>query len=264
MKKNIIKKWYSALNFPEKYDTLFKELIDRIECENFDSIDNYKTFDDKEKNLLAFLYFCEELAAKYKDARIPEKILYDTLSDIVIWTNTYFSITGKLGLDETNWLKRHLSFKLFKLGRLQFCIADSEFDIPSYEVSKGDQVVEVHIPEYGPLIYDECEKSFENAKEFFEIYFRDYNYKCFTCHSWLLDRALLPYLNEGSNIRSFMTLFVPVHDDDSYALIKYIFRWDARKETLASFEAKSTLAKKIAAAVNAGVIFHETLGVRAK
>ena len=29
----------------------------------------------------------------------------DTLSDIVIWTNTYFSITGKLGLDETNWLK---------------------------------------------------------------------------------------------------------------------------------------------------------------
>ena len=202
MKKNIIKKWYSLLKFPEKYDLQFKELLDSSDCEDLTSLSEYEDYNNKGKNLLAFLYFCEELSVKYKAKNIPDEILYDTLSDIVIWTNTYFSISKKLGLDETNWLKKHLSFKLFKLGRLQFCIADSEFDIPGYSIGKGDRILEVHIPQAGPLNFEKCKESFENSKKFFSKYFKEYDYKCFTCHSWLLDKALLPFLSENSNIRS--------------------------------------------------------------
>ncbi len=264
MKKKIIEKWYKKLSFPTRYDEQFYTAIESCNLDEIEKIEDYVDFTDKERNLVAFLYFCEALCKKYNEYGIPESILSDTLSDIVIWTNTYYGIYGKLGLDETGWLKRHLTFKLFKLGRLQFCIAKSEHTVPEWNFCVGDDIVEVHIPEAGPLVIEECYKSFDNARSFFKEYFPDYNYKCFTCHSWLLDRALLPYLKEGANITKFMNMFTPVIDDPSNALIKYIFRWDATVESLHTFEPRSSFATKIKEAVLSGVQFHETLGVVAK
>jgi len=261
MKKQIIKKWYSAIGFPKEYDDEFYYSLEKADTLDFESMETYTNFENKTNNLFAYLYFCEELSQKYKKLGISEEILLDTIRDIVIWTNTYYGIYGVVGLDETGWLRRHLSFKLFKVGRLQYCIADSEFDIESYGVNKGDPVIEVHIPEMGPLGEEDCRKSLDIARAFFQKYFGEYNYKCFTCHSWLLDRALLPYLKEGANITKFMNLFTPVRNDESFALAKYIFRWDVTPETLASFEPRSSFAAKIKSALLSGVKFNETLGV---
>ena len=105
-------KWFNYLNFPlEWYDEVAKA------AENFN-------FDIKPvtpmDNLLNALYRCEETAEKYKKLGIDEKILSDTLSDILIWAKNYYLSAGEIGLTELSWINLHLNAELFRLGRLQF------------------------------------------------------------------------------------------------------------------------------------------------
>ena len=262
MKKSVIEKWYKILNFPKEYTEDFYALLKATDCEDITDINGYADSSDKGKNLLAYLYFCESVSEKYKKLGIPEEILIDTLYDLVVWTKTYYDMTGKVGFAQTGWLKWHMSFKLFKLGRLQFAFDKAECDIEAYSVKRGDDILAVHIAEVGPLDIDECLKSFENAKNFFKKYFPEYNYKCFTCHSWLLDEGLGNYLRENSNILRFAALFKNIKADESDALLKYIFRRDATRENLDDMKIKSSFAQKIYDAVKCGETFYEVLGAR--
>ena len=121
--QDIIKKWYYALDFPREMDEPFEAALASIDIDSDTTVADYEA-DEKNgaKNLLYFLYFCEEISRKYKERGIPDEILYDTLRDIVVWTKTWSKLKGELYLGETNWLKRHLGMRLFKLGRLQFCM----------------------------------------------------------------------------------------------------------------------------------------------
>jgi len=60
------------------------------------------------------------LLQKYSEHGIDEKVLKDTLSDVRIWMNVCERKTGYQGLLEYGWLSNHFSFKLFRIGRLQF------------------------------------------------------------------------------------------------------------------------------------------------
>lgn len=70
--------------------------------------------------LLVVICKIKDLKEFYKEKNIPSNILYDTLSDINIWTNNHKVKTGYLGLSQLNWLYYHLKGDLFRLGRLQF------------------------------------------------------------------------------------------------------------------------------------------------
>lgn len=261
MKKSIVKKWYRLLRFPIEYDERFYALLDSIDCTRFTSVTSYdETQYSPIENLFAFLYFCEDLELRYQRQGIPQTVLFDTLQDIVIWTSVHLSVHGELGLSEISWLKRHLSFRLFKLGRLQYCMAHSEFDIPSVNLKKGEPVVEVHIPEGESLLLEKCQSSLALAQAFFAQYFPDYAYDYYTCHSWLLAPSVLAIIDKTSNIANFQTLFHLAHNDISDALLRYTFRWDTTRENLNDFPAKSSLAKAIKAEIEKGTLFHETLG----
>ncbi len=258
--KSTITKWYKLLNFPERYVAEFDFLVNSLEI-NPSCIDAWD-YENKspEENILAYLYFCEELERKYASHGIPYEILLDTLSDIVVWTNTHFTLTGKFGLSETRWLYRHLTFKLFKLGRLQFCMADSEFEIEEIGLAAGASVMEIHIPEGEPMPTERCVASIELSKSFFAKYFPSFEYFAYTCHSWLLDSEVHALLNEKSNITAFSKLFKIVRNDECDALLKYIFRWDATRKTLPELEAKTSLARLVKEAALSGAKFYESLG----
>ena len=261
MKKKIISKWYKLLDFPTSFDEDFYSVLNKVDCSIFTNIDGYDaSLHSPKENLLAYLYFCEDLQQRYQEKAIPQSILFDTLHDIVIWTNVHYQVHEELGLSELSWLKRHLSFKLFKLGRLQYCINGSEFDILDLGLKKDDSIIEVHIPEGEPLLLEKCKESLKNAQTFFRKYFPEYEYEYYTCHSWLLDQSLLSLIDKTSNIALFQTLFHLRQSDNSDALLKYNFRWDATRENLSNLPAKSSLAKKIKRAIEEGKIFHETLG----
>ncbi|MBQ3124599.1 MAG: amidohydrolase family protein [Clostridia bacterium] len=263
--KVIIEKWYNTLNFPEEFDKEFKAALSEVKISDAICIENYNTGEkDGKRNLLSFLFMCESLKKRYDKKGIPSEIFMDTVGNIVEWTETYSKLKNELYLGECEWLKRHFSMKLFKLGRLHFCMGDAERDIPQMGVSKGDSVIEVHIPTEGSFTKAECEKSINMAKEFFAKYFPEYEYKCFTCHSWLLDPTLKEFLSEDSNIIDFQNRFVAIESEESDAVLKYVFDWSMTRRNLPKAPAVTSLAEKVKEHALSGGKFYEVLGAFGK
>ncbi|WP_308638082.1 acyltransferase domain-containing protein [Paenibacillus silvisoli] len=59
------------------------------------------------------------LEGLYAEKGIPQEILIHTLSDMALWMNDYYGRHSRWGLGN-EWLVIHLSFRLFRVGRLQF------------------------------------------------------------------------------------------------------------------------------------------------
>jgi hypothetical protein len=56
----------------------------------------------------------------YRAKGIPENILLDTMNDVELWMRHYHRENGVWGFDNLEWLKLHMTARLFQLGRLQF------------------------------------------------------------------------------------------------------------------------------------------------
>lgn len=262
--KKIIRAWYTRLQFPREFDAAFEDALASYDISPDTCMEQYDTgCEDGKKNLLSYLYMCEEAARRYAALGIPEDILLATLADIVTYTKHWSGIKGELVLFELPWLRRHLSAKIFRLGRLQFCAGVAECDIPAIGAKKDDPILEVHIPEGEKLSIDACLAAFDQARAFFPHYFPNAPFACFTCHSWLLDETLKGYLSEGSNILAFGDLFTRLHAEKSDALLHYIFRWDTTEKNLSDFTPTNAFAARIKSAVESGEEFHETYGWRA-
>ena len=260
--KNIIKGWYERLGLPGEYKHEFNKALattpisDAIEIETYDL-----EHEDGKRNLLSCLMMCETLKNRYDEKGIDEKILMDTLSDIGIWLDTWTEIKGELYLGELAWLQHHLSMRLFRLGRLQFCMGTSHNDCPEYGLKRGDPVIEVHIPAAGPLTQEACAESFALAREFFAKYFPEFDYRYFTCHSWLLDETLKDFLGNDSNIIRFQKMFKPIDSEPSNAILRYVFKWSTDARNLKYAPVLSSFADEIKKAFLSGTQFYETVGI---
>lgn len=258
----IIEKWYELLQFPKEYDGEFYDYLKEIKISDAITIDNYDfTCQDGGRNLLSYLFMCENLSELYAKKGIPESVLIDTLKDIVRWTKIHSNINNTLYLGEIFWLKRHMKGRIFKLGRLQFALGKSRHDYPKFDLKQGDDVVEIHIPEGEKLTTTACEQSIALAKEFFAKYFPEVNYTHFTCDSWLLDEKLKNFLNENSNILQFANMFEVIENKKSNAIIKYLFSWDTTPSNLHLKNPTSSFSTKIKNAVLIGETFNESLGI---
>ncbi len=265
MKKNIIRKWYHNLHFSYVYDELFDVMLHKHEqdCNALTTLEAYQSVGDTEMDLLAYLYFCEQTYCEYQRRKIPDEIFYATMHDLVVWNEISIETTGHMGLPVPKWSRRPLELNLFQLGRLQFVFGHAEQASEDLGLRLGEDVLEVHIPNGQPLEPQACLDSFMMAERFFQIYFPNKSFRFFTCHSWLLDPGILPYLKKESNIVSFQNLFTPLRRDiPSAALLKYIFQWDATPENYRSFPCKTGFAERIRNAYSDGVIFGETYGIR--
>lgn len=261
--KDIIEKYYKLLNFGHEYDNEFYDALNNIKISDAITIDTYNLQEsDGKRNLLSYLYFCDAAEKKYKEKNIGCDIFLNTMADIKIWTDVWSDIKNELYLGEIHWLARHMSFKIFKLGRLQFCMGHSEYDIPEKNIFKGDNVVEIHIPDDGrPLKYDECVKSIETAKAFFAEYFPEFEYEYFACHSWLLDKSLAEILSENSNILKFQSLFDIVCNEEADDIIGFTFKWKMTRFQLRNAQPTSSLTKKVKERIMGGGTFYVGLGI---
>ncbi len=249
----IIEKWYKALSFPAAYDEHFYHALQEYEIPADTNIENYDIHcEDGLRNLLSFLYMCESLEHKYAAHGIDRTVLLDTLYDIVIFTNVWSELKPPLYLGQLNWLIRHLTMRIFRLGRLQF------------EMSKtkdGTPILDIHIPAIGKMTRDACLESIDRAQVFFAKHFPEHEWAHFSCHSWLLDTTLDAYLPQNSNIRNFREMFTLQESNPSFTMLRYIFRWDTTKENLASVVPCNAFGEKIKNAVLGGVQFYETKGI---
>jgi hypothetical protein len=70
-------------------------------------------------------------------------------------------------------------------------------------VQQGDTILEIHIPEDGPMGFDDCGESLRQAATFFPKHFPDRPFKAICCTSWLLDPTYQTRLSDKSNIVRF-------------------------------------------------------------
>lgn len=258
---DIIEKWYKKLEFPKCFDDEFYEALSTIPISDAITIENYDlNCKDGKRNLLSFLFMCDELERKYEEKGIDTEILLDTLNDIVIWTKTWSEIKGELYLGELHWLCRHLGMKLFKIGRLQFIFGKAEVNHADADVAIGDNVLEIHVPATGPLDLELCEQSINEAKTFFAKYFPDFDFESFTCHSWLLDTSLKEILNEDSNIIKFQNMFKILKEDESFSILKYLFGKTATPYNLSNFQPTNNFTEKVFEKVKNGGSFYISYG----
>lgn len=190
-------------------------------CKKADN-DNFKSVfakNDMIKLAVALLYSVEFTYPKYQKAVISDEIYFETMKDIAVWCEN----NNNKGLKNLPWIKNHLNFELFKLGRLQFQFYKCNNKLLDYSLfpfDYGEKVIYVHIPQGEKLVYAECVNSLKNAKRFFGEYFPNYDFDYFFCESWLLYGENWQFMNSSSNILQFSTLFDLVYsfDDDRQAI----------------------------------------------
>ena len=143
---------------------------------------------------------------KYADRGIDDKIFFDTMDDIRIWCQN----NDNKGLKQYSWIKNHLAFELFKIGRLQFQLFKCKNPTLNYQklpIKFGDNAVYIHIPQGEKLDYDACVASINSAKAFLKKYFPKFKFEYFFCESWLLYDRNKDFMDENSNILKFQSLF---------------------------------------------------------
>lgn len=156
--------------------------------------------------LAVILHCAGSVKEKYISAGISEEVYFDTMSDIKIWCES----NHNEGLRNYGWLKNHVSFELFRLGRLQFQIYPCNNKTLLYNklpFSFGEKLIFVHIPEGEKLKKEDCIESLRKANSFFKEYFPDYEYRYYFCESWLLFEGNGEFMKKDSNILAFASLF---------------------------------------------------------
>lgn len=208
------------------------------------SEDNFKSAfakNDLVKLCIALVYAVQYTYPLYQKNNIDDDIYFDTMKDITVWCQN----NNNKGLKNLPWIKNHLNFELFKLGRLQFQLYtcnDIMLDYSMLPFDKGEKMLYVHIPQGEKLIYGDCVNSIIKAKEFFAKYFPDYKYDFFFCESWLLYGENWQFMKSSSNILQFATLFDLVYSiDDDRQAIERIF--GKRQLIKSKYQEKTTLQK---------------------
>ena len=258
--KETIRYWYNRIGFPDRYDKAFTDALESYKIDPEMTAEAYDIHEqDGKKNFLYYLYFCEALSNAYKDKGISEEILMDTLADMPRWLDTWSDLKGGLYFGELDWFYHHFTMKLFKLGRLQFCFAD-RYEFPNRGIQKGDAVIDVHIPEAGPLTLESCLESLDMARDFFATYYPEYQYEVFTCHSWLLAENLVDLLGEESNIVKFQRLFRITEQFEDDAILAYTLRWKITRDEVGKITPKSRFAQKVKDMALAGEPFYGGCG----
>lgn len=160
-----------------------------------------------------FLYYAcltRGLAAVYEEKGIDVSVMRDTLCDLRYKVLECMEVHGIPGFFSTSWFYGIFIPRIFKLGRLEFCVdtyngADLVFG--DTVVKQGAKVLSIHIPSSGEK-FDRVARfdSYDRAYHFFrEVLSEDVC--AFMCNTWLLYPDNKQILPEGSNIASFLDDF---------------------------------------------------------
>lgn len=127
-------------------------------------------------------------------------------------------------------------------------------------LSRYDPVVALHIPADGRLDPAAVRESLIQIREFLRDYFPEYDYKAFTCNSWLMNPELTVLLGEDSNISKFCGLF---HRVTRKAQGTSVFSFVFHKEdpvVLEELPERTRLERELKAYYLSGKVLHEMYG----
>lgn len=164
----------------------------------------------------AYLALIGPVRTYHRDHGVPDAVSWATLADLGRNLAVDRRMRGEGWPVMQSWLTLHVRGGLYELGRLQH--------------HRGDGVIDLHIPESGPLTPEAVDASLDQARVFFPRCFPAERYTAFACGSWLLDPQLREYLPEDSNIVRFQQRFElepyeqPEGLDPDVEALRFVFR----------------------------------------
>ena len=180
----------------------------------------------EELNLFLFIYFAFDTLEEYIKRGICDDIFYATFLDITIVCRVCMQKNGIYGIPQDvyrEWLRELLLCKIYRLGRLEFEISESKYDLPEYGIKVGDACIYTHIPRYEPLELEACEASYDAARSFFRVFY-GIEHCVFFCDSWLLHPWLREDLPANSRIRMFSEKYSLLEVNESReAVLNWVF-----------------------------------------
>lgn len=205
-------------------------------------------------NAVSYILLIPALKKEYEKRNIPSWIFESSIKDISYHVDYSKNVKGVWGTF-TNWHANFFSIKGYGFGRLQFIPKPSyaDFKGEGINVSKGDPIIEVHIPyTKTPLLEKECEICYKKAYEYFKDYFKGAPV-IFHCSSWLLWEKHYEILPPQSNIVKFMKKFTLVEKGlyNDYSELWRIFQVDY-KGNLSDLPVNTSLHKAYVDIVSKG------------
>lgn len=178
--------------------------------------------------MTACVMLAEKTYGIYAERGIAGDIFWDTMSDITIWVKVARRDWGTWGLhNQFGWLSNHLRATLFRLGRLQFELRKfrcEEYTKGGRTVRRGDPVINIHIPEGGPLDRDSRFDSYRRAHDFFGL-------DVFVCDTWLFYPRHTEFLQPDSNILAFMRDFDIIESSEKEGDLSNMWRIYGRRDS---------------------------------
>ena len=205
------------------------------------------------------MLYCQLEAArrifdKYQERKIPRTVYIDTMKCFPRFLEECKKKNGRMFFDRGWWTYRQTSMSLFRIGELEYQFAEYQ----------GERVIAVHIPSDADFSREAVDASFAQAVRFFDLYFGEYVYDKFTCHSWLLSPSLKPLLPVSSHILSFQERFAVVRiDKQDMEFIEWLFQVPADTKFL-DLPAATDLQKKVRALLLDGGTVGSAYGVMPK
>ena len=179
-------------------------------------LENILGEDPRGIKILTIMLNCgAQVYSKYKELGITDKIYTDTMKCFTRFINEYKEIHGYYGFDMDWWAVRQISLQLFRIGDLEYELAQED----------NKKKIDLHIPSDAIFTNEECDKSLDMSKEFIESIFPDYSDCEYTCYSWLLSPVLKDLLSNDSNIVNFQERFnIISYKEDSEEYYKYVYK----------------------------------------
>lgn len=165
----------------------------------------------------------EQMRQFYEEHHIPDKVFKDTIADINRNIGESKLRNGKYLIEPFvfNWLVKHMTNRVFHLGRLQFEAKRIEEDhVP---IKTGDYVLNTHIPAGGKLPYNDILDAYRQAADLFQQLTPDIKYKGFICESWMLSPQLKEILDAESNLIKFLSDYEIYRKDDDESFYTYVY-----------------------------------------
>ena len=259
--KEIIEKWYKKCAFPEEMSARFYELLAEFDMEeiNAESVDLSGALG--EKTALVVLYLFEVMEKEYIKRKIDFSHFERALSGMRGRIERAYMKNGSFDIGSAVWDRLRLMGREFRIGRLAYGLGKSPCDVPSKNIMKGDNVLQLHIPGGEPLLYDACVESIESAKRFVADHFPDFEYRYITCLSWVLDDSVADLLGQGSNVLKFATLFEIVAKNQSDNIIRFVFGGGATRDKLPDIAPVGRFQTALRESAMAGRVFYDARGV---
>lgn len=199
----------------KKIETLFekgnkKEGIEELKrCVSSD--------EDGLKLMTLLLIMAAYTSRAYEERKLPDDIFCDTVRCFGNYVDEYRKIHGVYGFSREEWIWKHLTVRMFRIGNLCFELdRDKKTEKP---------VVEVHIETDSTLDFAPCREAYDRSKVFIQKYFPSYVNAPYRGQSWLLSPNLKHVLPKASRILKWADEFILdefVPDNDAY--LHWVFR----------------------------------------